>query len=311
MATTADPTTNWQFERPAIPRSGAVLSLLALAVPVLSSTMLAEPMGEYEALIWLSALIPAFLLAYYRSWRGVALGFATAMVVMTGTQFLVLTSGARLPNWPFMLAITATFIGISLLLGAVVERLHEARAEAERLALYDPLTSLPNRRYVELMLAKDFAAARRGIPLVVVLFDIDSFKLFNDRYGHATGDEALRRLAAVLTKNTRDMNLSGRVGGDEFLSLAAASTVDGALVFVERVREDLRRLPGLKAPINISAGVAAYTRGMTSSAELVAAADRALYRAKQGGRDRVVVAGQSDGYADRGAAVEEAYQISA
>jgi diguanylate cyclase (GGDEF)-like protein len=231
--------------------------------------------------------------------------------VMTGTQFLVLTSGARLPNWPFMLAITAAFIGISLLLGAVVERLHEARAEAERLALYDPLTSLPNRRYVELMLAKDFAAARRGIPLVVVLFDIDSFKLFNDRYGHATGDEALRRLAAVLTKNTRDMNLSGRVGGDEFLSLAAASTVDGALVFVERVREDLRRLPGLKAPINISAGVAAYTRGMTSSAELVAAADRALYRAKQGGRDRVVVAGQSDGYADRGAAVEEAYQISA
>jgi diguanylate cyclase (GGDEF)-like protein len=283
----------WYFDKPRIPRTGAILSLLALAVPVVS-TVTRNADHEFEALIWLSALIPAFLLAYYRGWRGVALGFATAMVALTGTQLLVLTQGARLPDWPLMLAMTGVFIAISLLLGAVVERLHEARERAESLALFDPLTSLPNRRYLDLMFHKDFAAARRGVPLAVVLFDLDNFKEFNDRHGHSAGDELLRKFAQVLARNTREMNLSARIGGEEFMSLAAASQVQGALVFVDRVRQGLKQIEGTPEAVTVSVGVAAYEPGMTSPSELFDAADEALYRAKQSGRDQVMVGGHSE-----------------
>jgi diguanylate cyclase (GGDEF)-like protein len=281
----------WHFEKPRIPASGAALSLLALMVPVLSSTTLVDGALQFEALIWLSALIPAFLLAYYRSWRGVAVGFALAMVALVAAQILMLTWGVRLPNWPLMLALTGVFIGISLLLGVVVERLHKARAQAEALALLDPLTGLANRRYLDLLLGKSFAAGRRGIPLVVALFDIDRFKQYNDAWGHAAGDDVLCRFAGVLEHHTREMNLSARVGGEEFVSLLGASSVSGALVFVDRVREGLRQVQGLREPVTVSVGVAAYTPTMASPADLLAAADRALYRAKASGRDQVLVAG--------------------
>ncbi|MEX0906901.1 MAG: GGDEF domain-containing protein [Gemmatimonadota bacterium] len=277
----------WYFERPSIPRTGAALSLIALAVPVLASTGLAEAALQYEALIWLCALIPAFLLAYYRGWRGVALGFAAAMLVMTVTQLLILTAGTRLPDWPLMLAITVVFTGISLVLGALVEQLHAAREKAEKLALFDPLTAVPNRRYLELLYAKAFAAAARGVPLVVVLFDVDQFKEFNDLHGHGAGDEVLRRFAHVLHRNTRDMNLSGRLGGDEFLAVLSAATVEGALVFVDRVRNAM-----VGEPITVSVGVAGYVPGMATTSELLAAADRALYLAKENGGNCVRVAAE-------------------
>jgi diguanylate cyclase (GGDEF)-like protein len=279
----------WHLSKPRIPLAGAVLAFVALLIPVLASTVGDAP-DEFEALIWLSALVPAFLLAYYRGWRGVALGFAAAMVVLTATQLLILTVGVRLPDWPLMLSVMIAFTAISLLLGALVERLHAARAHAESLALIDPLTSLPNRRYFDLLLEKDFAAAGRGVPLVLMVFDLDDFKSYNDRYGHLAGDALLRAFAGVLSRNTRKMNISARVGGEEFMSLAAASTVEGALVFVERVREELRRLPGLRRRVSVSVGVAAYRRGMLTPMELVAAADAALYRAKREGKDRAAVA---------------------
>jgi diguanylate cyclase (GGDEF)-like protein len=280
----------WHIEAPRIPASGVVLSLLALATPVLASTLFREAAEQYEALIWLTALIPAFLLAYYRGWRGVATGCVAAMLVLTATQLYLLLRGAALPEWPVMLGITAAFIGISLLLGGVVERVHTAREDAEALALYDPLTQLPNRRYLELILSKDFAAAKRGVNLVVAMFDVDNFKAFNDGHGHLMGDRALREFTGVLARNTRHSNLSARIGGEEFISLLSSSNVDGALTFVERVRTGLRELETLPAPVTVSVGVAGFTADMTDSSQLLAAADAALYRAKQGGRDRVAVA---------------------
>jgi diguanylate cyclase (GGDEF)-like protein len=281
----------WHLEQPRVPVSGAILALLALGVPVLGSTVFANAATEFESLLWISALIPAFLLAYYRGWRGVAVGFAIAMVVLTATQLVILTQGTRLPNWPLMLGITGTFIGISLLLGGVVEQLHDARAEAERLALFDALTSLPNRRYFDLLFAKSFAAARRGAPLVLVAFDIDYFKDLNDERGHKVGDDLLRYIAGVLAANTREMDLSARVGGDEFMSILAANTVEGALVYVDRVRTAILGDNGIGVPVTVSVGVALYTPDMATGEDLMAAADRALYRAKRGGRNSVAIAG--------------------
>jgi diguanylate cyclase (GGDEF)-like protein len=127
----------------------------------------------------------------------------------------------------------------------------------------------------------------------VVLFDLDNFKIYNDRYGHQAGDEALTIFAGILSDTTRKMNLSARFGGEEFLSVLAGSDPEGAVVFAERVRAALKeaRLP--RGAVTVSAGVAAFHQSMASPDDLLAAADHALYEAKREGRNRVRLFGGS------------------
>lgn len=273
--------TTWHFGTPQVPARLLVISMLALAVPVISS-LGGEPTaaGRYEVLLWLLALIPGFLLAYYRGWSGIAIGLAAAMAVFSVAQVYLVATGQRPPDWPYLLAITGTLLFLSLVGGEVTNQLHEAREQAERLALIDEMTYLPNRRYFEMALEREYAAAQRGRNLVVVAFDLDGLKAVNDTYGHAAGDQALAAFANVLKANTRSMNLSARLGGDEFVSIVSDSTIEGALVFAERVQEAVRKLDGLASEISVSAGLAAYRKGMTTPALLVEAADRALYEAK-------------------------------
>jgi diguanylate cyclase (GGDEF)-like protein len=174
-------------------------------------------------------------------------------------------------------------------IGMLSDRLHAERMCAEELALTDELTSLPNRRYVRLTLEREFAAARRGRPLVVIYFDIDRFKQYNDRNGHPAGDDALRSVGEALTSQTRAMNISGRWGGEEFLSVLSSAEIAGALVFVERVKARLRELHLDGGPLTISCGLAAFQPGMRTPEDLMAAADAALYEAKAAGLDSLRV----------------------
>lgn len=273
--------TTWHFGEPEVPLRLLVISLLALAVPVISSIGGESTVaGRYEVLVWLLALIPGFLLAYYRGWSGIALGMAAAMAVFSVAQVYLIATGQRVPDWPYLLAITATLAFLSLVGGEVTNQLHEARERAERLALIDGLTQMPNRRYFELVFQREYAAAERGRSLVVVVFDMDGLKTINDTYGHKAGDEALVAFAGVLKANTRSMNMSARLGGDEFVSIVSDSTIEGALVFVERIQSAVSRLDGLAAGISVSAGLAAYHDEMTAPGFLIEAADRALYEAK-------------------------------
>jgi cyclic di-GMP phosphodiesterase len=144
----------------------------------------------------------------------------------------------------------------------------------------------------------------RGRPLAVVLFDLDNFKEYNDRYGHAAGDEALKVFGGVLLKTTRQMNLSGRFGGEEFLSVLAESSSEGAMVFAERVRASLRAAGLGLGPLTVSAGVAGYHRGLQTPDELLAGADHALYRAKREGRDCVRLFGKTPLGSEEGAVAE-------
>ena len=121
------------------------------------------------------------------------------------------------------------YVALALGIGWFAELLHQQRQEARALAYTDNLTHLPNRRRARIALDNEFAAAMRGRPLAVVLFDLDNFKEYNDHYGHAAGDEALRIFGQVLLKTTRQMNISGRFGGEEFLSVLAESTPAGAM----------------------------------------------------------------------------------
>lgn len=280
----------WHFGSPSIPWTVVCLSIGALSLPPLAYALAGGEPIRFETLVWLPALIPAFLLAYYRGWGGIATGLAMGMVVFSMAQVYLVASGRRAPDWPLMMSITVAFAGIALFLGTVSERLHAEREKAEQLALFDPLTDLPNRRFIDLILEREFAAAQRGRPVVVVAFDLDGLKAINDQYGHRAGDEALKAVAAVLSDNTRTMDLSGRLAGDEFVSILSSASVGGASVFVKRVQEAIEKLDGFAMPLTISAGLAASRETMSGPDELLEAADRALYEAKTAGVGKVVVA---------------------
>ena len=275
----------WYFGKPEIPLRSLVISFGALTVPVVATFWFPESAEDYELLLWLLALVPAFLLAYYRGWVGVALAMLVGMVVLAAVQVVVLAFGIG-TNWILLLSVTLAYIAIGLAVGIVSEMLHNERAEAERLALLDELTDMPNRRLAEIFLQKEFAAARRGRPLTVVMFYLDRFKDFNDRFGHAAGDDALRGFVRILEARTRTMDLSARWGGEEFVAVLSGGNAASGVRFAESIREALAEHDLIRS-FTVSAGVAEYHRDMETFKELVDAADQALYLAEAEGRDRV------------------------
>ncbi len=157
-------------------------------------------------------------------------------------------------------------------------RLH---ARLRALSLTDPLTNLPNRRHLELHLGQEFAAARRGRSLAVVLFDLNRFKEYNDTLGHLAGDDALRATGEILMAETRAMNLVARYGGDEFVAVLSDTDREGADRHAERVSQRMARHPVLgPLGLSLSAGVAIFEDGMEESDDLLRAADEDLYRNK-------------------------------
>ncbi len=283
-----------------VPIRALLLSLAALSIPVLGALAVPDTLGEFGALLWLLALIPAFLLAFYRGWKGAATALAFGMATLSVTQVVALALGLAIPET--LVGVVIAYVAGALGIGWLAELLHQQRGAAQALAYTDNLTHLPNRRRVRIELENEFAAAMRGRPLAVVLFDLDNFKEYNDHYGHAAGDEALRVFGGVLLETTRQMNISGRFGGEEFLSVLAESSSDGAMVFAERVRASLRAAGLGKGPLTVSAGVAAFHPGMKTPDQLLAGADHALYRSKREGRDCVRLFGKTS----MGSAVEAA-----
>ena len=168
-----------------------------------------------------------------------------------------------------------------------------AQAQLSELANHDSLTGLWNRRVIIERLDQEIArAARQGSPLGAILLDIDHFKRINDSWGHAQGDEVLRRVAKVLRESVRPYDCVGRYGGEEFLIVAADCDVAETLIIAERVRCTLAASPiptaGGAVAVTASLGVSAVRAGAELDANaLIAAADRALYRAKNLGRNRV------------------------
>jgi diguanylate cyclase (GGDEF)-like protein len=278
-------------DRPVPPRA-LVLSVSSLVVPVTGAFFFPVSLGPYVALLWLTALVPAFLLAYYRGWRGVATALAAGMATLSLTHAIVLSMGGELPD--LLPGVAVGYLGISLGIGWLAETMHHDRNEVEDMAFTDILTRLPNRRHARLFLENEFAAAERGRLLSIVIFDLDHFKRYNDRFGHPAGDEALKAFADILAGSTRRMDLSGRFGGEEFISILAASDTEGALIFADRIRVVLLNTPlPTGAKLTVSAGVATYHPTMRSPDELLAAADSALYESKHQGRNRVRLFGHA------------------
>ena len=168
------------------------------------------------------------------------------------------------------------------------------RRELERMATVDELTGLHNRRWLDDVFARQMERCMRTDTTVSLLFaDVDSFKEFNDRYGHLTGDRALQHVAAVLVACLRPTGLIARYGGEEFAVLLPGAALEQAMVVAERVRSALASKPlavgenrSTLAAVTLSLGVAQMRQGDTL-ATLAQAADAALYQAKSDGRNCV------------------------
>jgi two-component system cell cycle response regulator len=159
-------------------------------------------------------------------------------------------------------------------------------------ALTDGLTRVPNRRAFDVALARELALAERtDAALAVIILDLDKFKTLNDTYGHLAGDDVLRSVGAALKTCTRQGDMVARYGGEEFVLLLPGATDDDAIGAARRVREVLRGVPGPR-PITASLGIASRPAQGHTGPALLAAADEALYAAKEGGRDQARVAGR-------------------
>jgi diguanylate cyclase (GGDEF)-like protein len=279
----------WHFQRPRIPKRVAVISAAALLAPFVYVLMGGGTDSGLNLLLWLGALIPAFLLAYYRGWRGGATALAAGMAVLTVTQVALLWMGRDEPIGWVPVAIVAVYMVVALAAGWVAELLHSQRAAAEHLALTDDLTRVANRRRVRMFLEEEFASARVQGPMAIVIFDLDSFKNYNDTYGHGAGDTALCNFAQALATSTGRGELSARYGGEEFLAVLPLSDASAALSYVERVRRTMKEIHPHATALTASAGIACYQPSMASPNDLLIAADLALYDAKVLGPDTVRV----------------------
>jgi diguanylate cyclase (GGDEF)-like protein len=179
----------------------------------------------------------------------------------------------------------ALFLLVVARMAGLIRQVEQQAAQLEKLAQHDPLTGAANRRAWDRALPVEMDRARRaGTPLAVALLDLDHFKRFNDTYGHQAGDQLLRSATEAWGSVLRSTDLLARYGGEEFAVLLPSSTLGEAVEVLDRLR--------LATPLaqTFSAGVALW-RGDETSDQLVARADKALYQAKQAGRNRVLPAG--------------------
>lgn len=187
-----------------------------------------------------------------------------------------------------VMAATYNFGFVALLTLRYVRRLRE-------LTLHDPLTGLLNRRALDTELQREWSRLQReGAPFALLALDLDHFKRVNDRYGHLVGDEVLTQTAQRLRETVRGADLVARTGGEEFVVLMPETDDAGARSAAERLRAAVAGTPYAVStgplPLSVSVGVATVQRPGSGPRDALQRADRALYAAKEGGRDRVVMA---------------------
>jgi len=200
----------------------------------------------------------------------------TAQEKVVGVLYLYTQAGVHITDKEDLLQSIGRQIGLAINNANLYQ-------QTKYLALYDQLTKLPNRRFMEARLEESVTTAERyGRPLSVAMIDIDFFKKYNDTMGHAAGDRILANVAALIRKEIREADFAARYGGEEFLVILTETERCGACVGVERIRKTIEQ----KAGVTISVGVTSYRPGL-SLAQLINEADDALYQAKANGRNRV------------------------
>ncbi|MBI2939868.1 MAG: diguanylate cyclase [Chloroflexi bacterium] len=174
---------------------------------------------------------------------------------------------------------------------AYVRELEEVNRKLELLAVRDSLTGLYNHRYFQDRLREEIGRAQRyQRSLSLLMADLDDFKRVNDEHSHQRGDDVIRQVAALVQRNIREVDVPARYGGEEFAVVFPETSIAGAAIAAERVRRAVAEFDfEIGEPVTISIGLACYPKHATTAVHLIELGDRALYLAKRGGKNRVVV----------------------
>lgn len=268
--------------------------------------------GSRLALSFVAAVAAAMSFRYARRRRGVSndwllpasggvlLSAATILSTYDAIDNMVLrpTEPIALASWLWFLLVDLWMPVLAILLVVTRQQRDRALAALSTLSVTDQLTGALNRRGFFERAAITIAQSRRtGTPASLLMFDVDHFKAINDGYGHAAGDDVLRKLCATLLAGLRPGDLLGRFGGEEFVVFLHANTQSAAAGTAQRLRAEIRATvphpAGADRFVTVSGGVAAVRPGFEPEAALslaITAADKAMYVAKREGRDRVEIA---------------------
>ncbi|GIW78615.1 MAG: hypothetical protein KatS3mg105_0422 [Gemmatales bacterium] len=212
-------------------------------------------------------------------------GIMTA--VLTAVMLAQIDTMTGEPSKP--LSEWALFLAVLLTVVALLQRI----TKLQQHALYDAVTGLHNHRFFQVRLREEFHRATRSKrPLALILIDVDNFKEVNDQLGHAVGDRFLRQFGEAISQQVRKSDVVCRYGGDEIAIILPETTVEEAMHIAERCRAGLAASRALNIPVTVafSAGVAVFPTHAETVQQLIDAADRALYSAKDAGKNRVAVA---------------------
>jgi len=174
------------------------------------------------------------------------------------------------------------------------KELHSANRQLEELSRTDALTQLNNRGYWEKCLQLEYRRFQRDhVPKTLIILDIDHFKAINDTYGHPAGDLIIQEVANSLRSNQRDTDISGRYGGEEYVIILGNVTEKSARIFSERLRTNIEKLvvnyTDVELSVTVSLGLAELTEDCTDPKDWLSRADKALYGAKETGRNKSVL----------------------
>jgi diguanylate cyclase len=220
----------------------------------------------------------------------VTMAHAVFAVAAYGVAVVATPGPAQLVGLKLTMAAGTLVVG-SLVIGGLAAQLRDLVGRLADAANTDPLTGLLNRRALDEGFDVELARSRRTrSALTLVMIDLDHFKEFNDRRGHPAGDTVLQRLAGVLNDTTRTADVVSRIGGEEFAVLAPETGVPGGLALAERLRRAIEVEFSSETPtLTASLGVAGSPAHGSDRMQLMKLADKALYKAKEAGRNRAVV----------------------
>jgi len=254
--------------------------------------VLAIAFAQGPRIYMLSILVfPMLIVASVFPGRVIALGTAITAALIVAAGFALMP--AAVEAMPPILIVPVTVLAVIVLLAA---RTAEADEDSREAVIVDPLTGLPNRAALQARAAEltDHLRSPVAPEVAVILCDIDHFKAINDEHGHAVGDAVLVEVGQRLSDLCAKSGWLYRYGGEEFIVLLEGAAAAVAPEIAERMRDAICRRAVADLTLTVSAGVARSTPQTRDCVVLVAAADRALYRAKAGGRDRVCVADPPD-----------------
>lgn len=229
---------------------------------------------------------------------GIACALAASALGRAGTAVAALV----LLGKPVALEVKLALVAASLVAGELAARNRSASRALAARTFTDRLTGLRNYDYFVEMLRAETARVRRyGGCTTLVLLDLDRFKAYNDRFGHAAGNRLLAAVGRLIARETRDADTAARFGGEEFALLVPGRCEDAAAL-ADRIRRAIEDMPAMPLrrhggghAVTASAGLATFPIDARDADELVEAADRALYTAKRTGRNRLVVSAELDG----------------